>query len=210
MTAKQDKSKTVAPGFVASLFVIFIFLTGCSLPFQKQGTAQPPVSRPITADCQKATEPTEQDVTYVLNFMGDILQTDEWKRSYSVESMRIRVTWVNDSAGALAYDEYLIYPCGYTQKDVDEYFSDQNFKTIFLRDYQNPEQLAVCTDEEKNIKLREFRAEKYNQGYLLRFWVMPVNNTRFQEMMLVFPEKSAALLDQYAQEMFPTLSSCSK
>jgi len=210
MTTKQDKRKTVAMlRWTAALLVIFIALLGCSFFSNTPGAVQPPTSAPIVAECQKVTEPSAQDIAYATNLMGDIFKAGEWEKSYTTGNMRVSVTWINNSAGAVAHGEYLVYPCGYTQKDMDEYFSDENFK-VFLTNYKNPKQLAACADDAKKIKLREYRAEDYNKGYLLRFWLTPVNNTHVEKVMVAFPEESAALLDQYAQKMFPGISSCSK
>jgi len=100
---------------------------------------------PDAQDCESATEPTQRDVDYILAFTGDTFKSKEWERSYAVESMRASVTWMNDGTGSLAYPDYLIFSCGYTQEDIDDYFSDENFRTVFFSDYQNLQRAATRT-----------------------------------------------------------------
>jgi len=41
------------------------------------------------------------------------------------------VTWLKNAESALAYLEYLVYNCGYTQADLNTYFSDGILKKSF-------------------------------------------------------------------------------
>jgi len=65
---------------------------------------------------------------------------------------------VKKCGSALAYLEYLVYNCGYTQADLNTYFSERNFKEVIFRDYQNLQRKAQCADDEAKLTLHEFTA----------------------------------------------------
>lgn len=166
------------------------------------------IPSPVMEDCQKTIEPSEQDVKYALGFTGNTFKSDEWQRSYFVEGSRVGVTWLNNQESGLAYLEYLIYSCGYTQADVDDYFSEQNFKEVIFRDYQNLQRKARCTSEKGDLTLYEFTAKWEGADYLLRYWVKLDSRTRILTLLLAYPHKSEALLDGYGEEVFPALTVC--
>ncbi len=186
--------------FAYWLIMMVLAALSCSL-----GT---PVPTPTPVDCKKAIEPSKQDVEYALTFTGDTFQSAGWQRSYTVGEMRVSVAWLKNDEGALAYLEYLIFSCGYTQAQVDNYFSEQNFKEILFRDYQNLQQTARCTDNKSTLTLREFTAESNGKDYLIRYWTKADSKTRILTMMLAFPRTSGILLNEYARDIFPKLSSC--
>jgi len=184
------------------------FALGMSAVLSCRFLPQTPLSIPNDSD--SATEPTRQDVEYVLGFPGNTFESSDWQRSYTVQSDRVSVTWLNDGEGALAFLDYLVYSQGYAQADVDDYFSEQNFEDILLRDYENPRRIATCTDAEGDLTLHEFAAEVNETDYVIRFWIRLDSTTRVLNMMIVFPEASEAKLDRYARQVFPELSSCER
>jgi hypothetical protein len=165
---------------------------------------------PTPEDCRVSTDPTEQDVQYALAFTGSTFETNDWKRSYTVETFRVSITWLNDAEGALAYLERLIYSCGYNQTDMENYYSEENFTKVIFRDYQEVTRQARCSNKEDELTLYEFTAQSQGQDYLIRYWVKLDSTTRVLTMLLAFPIKSKELLDKYAKEVFPTLSACSE
>ncbi|MBN2007039.1 MAG: hypothetical protein JXA21_27055 [Anaerolineae bacterium] len=164
-----------------------------------------------TADvCGQSREPSEKDVKFLLGFTGDTFASDEWQRSYSAEDLRATVTWANDLEGGVAYAEYLLYNCGYTQNDLDLYFTEQNFKDIIFREYQNVQLVTNCATEDASLTLYEFSAIWEDEPYSLRYWVKLDSQTRVLTMMLAFPGSSIALMDHYAGVLFPNLQACQK
>jgi len=188
--------------------IALIFALGMSTVLSCRFLAQKPLS--IPGDCESATEPTEQDVEYVLGFAGNTFESSDWQRSYTVAPDRASVTWLNHGEGTVAFLEYLIYSCGYTQADMDDHFSEQNFEDIIFRDYENLQSIATCTDIEGDLTLHEFTAEVHETDYVIRFWIKLDSKTRVLDMMIVFPEVSETELDKYAREVFPELSSCQR
>jgi hypothetical protein len=123
-------------GLVAMLLV----LAACTLPdFSSQKPKE---------NCNKTADPTDKDVEKALNYTGKVFQTSDWKRSYTVGDQRVSLTWDHNSLNALAYMEYLVWDCGYTQADLDSYFSESNFKNVFFSAYQNPVELNRCKGDD--------------------------------------------------------------
>ncbi len=163
---------------------------------------------PNAPDCKSATDPTQRDVDYSLAFTGDTFKSKEWQRSYTVKSMRASVSWMNDGTGSLAYLDYMIFSCGYTQKDIDRYFSAENFRDVFFVGYQNLQRVTTCTQAEDDLTLHEFTAEHLGEKYLIRDWIKLDTPTRVVDLVLVFPLTSKTQLDIYARQIFPDLSTC--
>jgi hypothetical protein len=109
---------------------------------------------------------------------------------------------------ALVFLEYLVFSCGYTQADVDDYFRKQNFEDVIFLDYENLRRITTCTDIESDLTLHEFKAEVHETDYAIRFWIKLDSKTRVLDMMLVFPRGLEMELDKYTKESFPELSSC--
>jgi hypothetical protein len=186
--------------------IALIFALGMSAVLSCGFLAKKPMSVP--GDCEAATEPTEQDVEYVLGYTGNTFESSDWQRSYTVGPDRVTVTWLNHDEGAVVFLEYLVCSCGYTQADVDDHFSEQNFEDVIFMDYENLQRIATCTDIGGDLTLHEFTAEVHETGYVIRFWIKLDSKTRVLDMMLVFPRGSEMELDKYARERFPELSSC--
>jgi len=147
-------------------------------------------------------------VDYILAFTGDTFKSKGWQRSYTVESMRASVTWMNNDAGSLAHLSYLIFSCGYTQEDVDNYYSAENFQNVLFSGYQNLQRTATCSQAEGDLTLYEFTADFQGEKYLIRDWVKQDTSTRVLDFMLIFPQTSKAQLDGYARQIFPDFSTC--
>ncbi len=182
----------------------------CDLGVQVPAVISSPTPTLTLFECQDATDPTEEDIAYALGFTGDVFETNGWQRRYTVQTMRTSVIWTNDQEEAVVDLEYLLYSCGYTQADVDEYFSDQNLREFLFQSYQDLEQVTSCSQDKAELTLYEFSAKFQGRNYVLRLWIAPVDQARLLYVVFVFPETSVALLDRYAQEVFPALSSCAR
>ncbi|NIS80580.1 MAG: hypothetical protein GTO14_10335 [Anaerolineales bacterium] len=167
---------------------------------------QDPLSTP--GECEPSIDPSQQDVDYILTYTGEIFDSDDWQRSYTVKELRTNVTWLNHQEGALAFLEYLIFSCGYTQDDFENFFSDQNLEAVIFVDYKNLKRLATCTSNEEDLMLHEFSAEVQDRQYLVYYWIKLDRETRILTMLLTFPRESEAKLVSYASAIFPELSSC--
>jgi len=196
---------------LAFLVIVGIILTGCVIPGNLAVLVQTPTATPlsITDDCTKNTEPTEQDVKYALAFSGNTFDPGSWDRSYTVQSMRVSVTWFSKDKKKMVFLDHLIYSCGFKQSDWDYVLADQTFRIRF-QSYQNLNRVTSCTRNESNLKLVEYTAQHSETNYRIRFWATLNEPTRLLNVALVFPEESRTDLDRYSSRFFPNLSSCSR
>jgi hypothetical protein len=181
------------------LFIILFTLSAC--------TTIDLASQKPKPDCNKTADPTDQDVKFALGYTGKIFQTNDWKRVYTVGNQRVAITWNHNSLDALAYLEYLVWDCGYTQLELDSYFSEANFKNGFFKAYDNPVESKHCSGE-NGLTLYEYSASYQDEAYSILYWSKLESPTRILTMMLSFPTKDKAAQDQLANRLFPKLVSC--
>ncbi len=181
--------------------------TPYSLPTLTSRPAASPTRLP-GGDCAQSSQPTDQDVKDALNYTGSAFSSTDWERSYTVTADRVAVTWLNNAAGALGYLEDLVYPCGYTQSDVDTFFSEQNLKDVILQNYDRPELKSSCSINKQKLDLYEMTAWLHEQTYLVRIWVSQPSDTRLVYVFLTYPESGADSLQQMAQSLYPMLPVC--
>jgi len=164
-----------------------------------------PIAIPATNSACISTQPTQDDIVRALAFAGKIFETEQWEKSYTVAESRVSVTWLHTD-GFLAYLEALIYPCGYEEVDIDNYFSNENWK-IILQNYQSYEIDAECFDD-SGLRLYELFVVADNIEYEMRYWAVNDTDTRVITLMLVFPPNFEDTMDEYSYSIFPTLDSC--
>lgn len=150
-------------------------------------------------------EPSDADVEKILTFGRESFDSTQWVKSYTVEPYKITLTRRNDPIQAIAYSEYLIFTCGYTQDDMNNYFNDEGFSIIFS-DYESYSLGNFC--ETSGLSLYEYNLVDEGAPFQARYWVKQDTDTRILVYMLVFPEASSGALDQYSQKIFPSLSAC--
>jgi hypothetical protein len=189
------------------LSIAVLFLAGvCGMPASETPF---PTETPIpkfTPVCI-SEKPTKTDVERALSFTGNTFDTAEWSRSYTVNDQnRVAVTWLNNTQGALAYLEALIFPCGYEEPDIDNYFSGENWKIIFQY-YESYKLINSCKGDD-GLRLYQFAAQAQGIAYEIRYWVRNDTNNRLISLMLTFPASNPMLMDSYARRIFPTLVSC--
>ena len=161
-----------------------------------------------SGDCAQDSQPTDQDIQDALDFTGQAFSSATWTRSYTVSSDRVSVTWMNDAEGALGYLENLVYPCGYTQADVETFFSEESLKEVILQNYDRPELKSSCRINQQKLNLYEMTAWLHDQTYLVRVWVTQPSTTRLVYVFLTYPESGADAMQQLAQSLFPMLPAC--
>jgi len=151
-------------------------------------------------------EPTEKDIDRALSFAEATFDASEWEKSYAVTENRVSVTWLNNPSGAVAYLEAIIFSCGYEEPDLNNYYSNENWKTIFQYD----ESYKLMDECKRDDGLRLYEFETQNQGfeYRVKYWVRNDTDTRIISMMIVFPSELEAMMGDYSTRLFPTYPSC--
>jgi len=206
--------------------VLVIFLLSCesiiaptptaTLPPPTSTSTPPPTPTPLPTEVESiptapgciSPEPAQADIDRALAFTGEAFSASTWKRTYSVAENRVAVTWLDSQYGALAYLEALVYPCGYDEPDIDTYFSDENWKTIFAN-YESYEPVAECRAD-TGLRLYQFTTQNQGAEYAVNYWAQNDTDTRLITMMIVFPTAEKSVLGDYSTQLFPDLPNCSE
>ena len=106
--------------------------------------------------------------------------------------------------------DYLVYPCGYSQQDLDSYFSEQNFQNVFFADYEDVARTGMCSTESGDIRLHEFTATFSDVPYDIRFWIMKYGEARIINATLAVPSANDHDMARLSRGLFPTLPHCVK
>lgn len=193
------------------IWIMIFLLTACGAPT----TAVPVEIQPLPATeaqiVEAATpvcidfEPTQADIERALGFTGKLFDTPDWEKSYTVASDKVSVTWYSQTLTAIVFLEALIFPCGYEEIDLDNFFSDENWD-IVLGNYQSYEATDECYSDDGQ-RLYQFVATD-QIDYDVHYWVVSDTDTRVISLMTVFPIESDILIDQYAYSLFPQMTSC--
>jgi len=162
---------------------------------------------PIVTPVCISPEPAQKDIDRALAYTGDVFSAPDWEQSYSVSGTTVAVTWQNITQGAVVYLEALIFPCSYEEPDLNNYYSDENWKALF----QNYESYAPIAECKMDTGLRLYQFKTQNQGieYEIRYWVENDSDTRVISTMIVFPIGPESPMDDYSQRLFPDLPNCS-
>ncbi|HCR70949.1 MAG TPA: hypothetical protein DIW23_05865 [Anaerolineae bacterium] len=189
-------------------FIGLLLFSACELsvfqPTLPTSTSTPLVASTLDRSCV-SIEPKQDDIDRALSFTGKLFDTPNWERSYSVMEGRVAVTWLHVD-GFLAYLEAIIFPCGYQELDIDNYFSDENWE-IILSNYESYTMETECRGD-TSLRLYELFVIADNIEYEMRYWVANDTYTRVITLMLVFPLGFENMMNDYANNIFPTLVTC--
>jgi hypothetical protein len=173
-------------------------LSACDMPSK---TAQP--TGP--SDQCGPYEPTEADVKKMLQWGADAFTSTDWVKNYAVDPYKVTLTRRNDVLQSIAYSEYLVFTCGYTQDDLNKYFNDEGFNIIFT-DYESHSMTKFC--EQSGLTLYEYDLVNEGNNFKARYWVKQDDEKHILVYMLVFPQSNPGVLDEYSQKIFPSLTTC--
>lgn len=196
---------------------IAVIVSSCGTPATAAPTLAPPPTptlqtQPIDQPLPTVTpvcippSPTQRDIDYALAYTHEIFNTSDWQKSYDAAENRVAVTWQNSPLGAVVYLEALIFPCGYEEPDLNQYFSDENWKAVFAN-YESYELITECKRDD-GLRLYEFETQNQGFEYSIKYWVENDTDTRVIVTMIVFPLETKSLLDEYSSMLFPDYSTC--
>jgi hypothetical protein len=195
--------------------MILFLLAACGSPSvsgEPTLLAPPPVPAEDNSVVEAATpvciafEPTPEDIDRALSFTGNFFETEDWARTYTVAEDKVTVTWYSETLISVVYLEALIFPCGYEDLDLDQFFNVDSWQIIF-ENYQGYEYITECRND-SGLRLYEFIAIDQGAEYEIRYWTVNDTDTRVITLMIVLPVESPDLMDEFAYSLFPTLEIC--
>ncbi len=197
--------------------VVAVLISSCGSPAAITPTSLPqptitptiqPTDVPVPTVTPACISPqaTESDVNRALSYTKKIFEGNEWERTYNVDESRVSVTWLNNPLGAVVYLEAIVFPCGYDEPDLNKYYSDENWATIF-QNYESYELVDQCRTND-GLRLYEFKTQNQGFEYLIKYWVQNDTDKRIISTMIVFPVESQTLMDEYSSMLFPEYSTC--
>ena len=195
--------ETVEPQFVPSLAPtqdpMFAFPTATP---QLQGLPPTTPENEVLSICPP---PETSDFDLITGFAADYFDSNDWNLTATKDAGRTRFTWVSNSMGSIAMIELVHFACGYTDADVEAYYTDSTWDVIFSG-YESWEETATCRLDDGY--LYEFDLEFGGYSYKARYWIDPVSEQQLGNVMLVFLEPNKVALDEYAALLYPEFSSC--
>ncbi|MBK8031788.1 MAG: hypothetical protein IPK17_20325 [Chloroflexi bacterium] len=91
-------------------------------------TALPPANPQIVSIC---APPDQSDLQVAAAFEGNLLPSPAWMLSATSTESMTRFTWNNSAYGSVAMLELLHYDCGYTDDDIDAFYNEGVWDTLF-------------------------------------------------------------------------------
>lgn len=178
-----------------SLVILGVFIVATSILRQNR-VRECPVTPATDADFAQATS------------IGDgVFEPERWELQTGEHPGLISVGWFENDIEALAHGQLLLYNCGYTQAEIDDFYDDENMN-VMLGGYESHTQTAECT--QAGLTLREYDVGYEGRTYKVRFWIEPLGDTRVRDMHLGFFPENIEEMDAYARRLYPDLPSCSE
>ena len=146
------------------------------------------------------------DALKLQSFAPGVFRSGQWSRTYSLQQDRVTTTWLSNDLDAVVFVEELLYNCGYTQSDLDEYFNETSFKTILFQNYQDVQLTTQCT--KNDLELFELSGKFKNVDFLMYQWLKPDGAKRVLTVMMAFPTSQQSQMKTYAGQIFPELTAC--
>ena len=193
--------------------IVIIGLSACGsspTPAPASPTPPPPTEEVILPTVTPACispEPQQEDIDRAIGLTGQLFEQDDWEQSYTVSEDRVSVSWFSNSLASVAFLEVLVFPCGYEEPDLNDYFTDENWENVFAN-YEDYELVTECRSD-IGLRLYEFDVVSDGAPYLVNYWVSNDTSTRIITFMMIVPDDSFDLLDEYGYSIFPQLSNCS-
>ncbi len=185
--------------------LLLLLLSACSPTIIRE---EPP-TQPVHAATKSATPQslvTQADIDYAENFAASILAEENWESEVTVHEDRVMHTWHQHGSSNLAYLDYRVYAQGYTQADLDYYYSEETFNEILYSHYDEIGKITECNAD--NLTLYEFTAIYMDTTYLVRDWVDTSNPKRIADFSIIFKQADQTEMDALSRALFSSLPKC--
>jgi hypothetical protein len=151
------------------------------------------------------TPATETDFKEAAAIGEDVFEPESWEFEILEHPALISVGWFNYDNKAFGHAQYLMYNCGYTRNELDDFYGEENM-AFMLGGYDSYRLTAAC--QYGDITLRQYDLVLGDLDYISRFWYQPLNATRARDMRLDFVSTDRDQMDIYAARLYPDIPSC--
>lgn len=151
------------------------------------------------------TPASEQDLQEALRPGVRVFEADGWIVETGEQQAMVSVLWTSTESEALAHSQLLLYNCGYTDAQINQFYGNDGLAVMY-GGYESWQQTASC--EAGGITLREFDLVLDGKPFKSRMWVEPVSETRVRDLRIDFPADDIAGLDDYSARLYPELITC--
>jgi hypothetical protein len=148
----------------------------------------------------------EREIYTALGYGDGVFEPDIWYASANEQPSHTQATWRADGIGGLAYLDYIHFDEGVAFSQLDAVFNDGWFNAT-LSNYSVWRENTRC--DLGDLRLIEFSLQTNSIKYAMRYWIEVVNDYRVLTMFVVFPADDESDLDNYSNQLFPELPSCS-
>jgi hypothetical protein len=152
-----------------------------------------------------AQDNARREIYTVLDYGEDVFEPDTWLVSASEKGARTTAEWRGDAIGALAYLDYIHYDAGIQPDQIPTIFNKDWFD-VTLANYQGWREITNC--QLGDTWVHEISLQDNNLKYTMRYWVKPVSDTRVLTLFIIFRTADSAMLDDYAEKLFPDAAVC--
>ena len=165
---------------------------------------------PLYAQDDLSTPPVhasqEPEAVTALAFADGVFEPEIWRVVSAAEhDLRTKVHWEAAQYGAIAFLDYLHFDEGLQGSAIKAYFNRAWFDGTFS-DYEQYWRSGQC--EFDDVRLFNFSLRYTGTKYVMRYWVIPVSETRIAAFFLLFPAQHSLLLERYARRFAPLAAQC--
>jgi hypothetical protein len=181
---------------VIILITVSLFILGCAIPSFLAPTQQ-------TADCSSIAI-TDADTQATLKYGASLLSQGDWKRSYTVNTDQVFVSYISDSLNAVVFVDTIAL-CN-AKTELKNYANEKNIE-IMLSNYESYKSTNSC--EKDDTLFFQFTAVDQGTNYNVNLWLKPLDEpNRALEIMLVFPQTDVKNMAEYSSTFYPDFTSC--
>ncbi len=171
-----------------------------------------PTPTPAAGDTPACPETRSlaDDISLVIDHFAPVFLRDLWKLSIADDWNNGTMTFIwlpVSGASSIASAIVVMWPCGVTSEQLDDYYSDDALDVI-VSAYDTATLTARCTVD--NVRIYDFDLERDDGSFAARFWIEIAAPTRVVQANLTVPAGEEVFLDDYGRILYPNSINCDK
>lgn len=181
---------------IITLFTASFFILACATPSFLTPTQQ-------ETDCSSIAI-TDADTQSTLKYGESLLSQGDWKRSYTVNTDQVFVSYISDGLHAVVFVDTTAL-CN-AKTELKNYANEKNI-AIMLSNYESYQSTNSC--KKGDTLLFQFTAVDQGTNYNVNLWFKPLDDpNRALEIMLVFPQTDVKNMAEYSSNFYPDFTTC--